>query len=200
MAGTSTSQALLSVAADAPATWTGNVNIKRQRAAGIWRHRPDRPIASGAQINLLRRASLCRGCRPRHGGQHRINRADGNAGLFELQSGAALTTSGGLTNSGALYVDNGGSGGSSLTVDGTLTNSNYVQVGNGYVAGTVTAQGLSNTGTIGIYGTSDDQALLSVVADAPPTWTGTVNIDGNGLLEFGGTSQIGTIASGARSP
>ena len=86
-----------------------------------------------------------------------------------------------------------------LTLDGTLTNTGYVQIGNGGLSApaSLTVQGLTNTGTIGISGDSTNQALLSVAADAPATWTGTVDISGNGLLEYTGTSQIGTIANGA---
>ena len=73
-----------------------------------------------------------------------------------------------------------------------------MQLGNGAVAGTISARDLSNTGYIAIYGGSTGQSLFSVAADAPATWTGTVNISGDGLLEFGGTGQIGSIASGAQ--
>jgi hypothetical protein len=117
---------------------------------------------------------------------------------FSIEDGGDLTTTVGLTNSGGLYVDNGGSGGSSLTIGGTLTNSNYVQIGNYNVATTVTAQGLSNTGTINIDGGSTNQAVLDIAAAAPATWTGTLNVSGDGLLEFAGTSGIGAIASGAQ--
>src|SRR5208282_1388707 len=109
-----------------------------------------------------------------------------NAGQLQLQDGAALTTNGDLTNSGNLYVNNGGSGGSSLSIGGTLTNSNYVLIGDSNVATTVTAEGLSNTGRIDIDGGSTNQALLDIAAAAPASWTGTVNVSGNGLLEFTG--------------
>ena len=122
-----------------------------------------------------------------------------NAGQLQLQDGATLTTTGGLSNSGGnLYVNNGGSGGSSLTIGGTLTNSNFVQVGNGSLATTVTAQGLSNTGRIDIDGGTGIQATLNIGAAAPSTWTGTLNVGGQGLLEFSGTSGISTIAGGAQ--
>ena len=46
-----------------------------------------------------------------------------NAGTLNLKGGAAIATTGALTNSGTLYVDiNDYTGGSSLTVGGTLTN------------------------------------------------------------------------------
>ena len=122
-----------------------------------------------------------------------------NVGTVLLQSGAAFSTGGDLTNSGSLYVNNAGSGGASLSVGGTLGNSNYVQIGNGSLATTVTAQNLSNTGRIDIDGGSTNQALLNVTgASAPSTWTGTLNIYGNGLLEFAGTGSIGSIAGGAQ--
>ena len=43
------------------------------------------------------------------------------------------------------------------------------------------------------------QALLNITAAAAPsTWTSEVNISGDGLLEFAGTGEINTIASGAQ--
>jgi hypothetical protein len=115
-----------------------------------------------------------------------------------LTNGGALTTTGGLNNGGGLYVNNGGTGGGSLTVGATLTNSNFMQVGNSGLATVVSAQGLSNTGRIDIDGGSTGQALLSIAAAAPATWTGTLNVSGNGLLEFGGTTGIGAIGSNAQ--
>jgi hypothetical protein len=117
----------------------------------------------------------------------------------QLQDGATLTTSGDLANSGYLLVNNGGSGGSSLTLGGTLSNSNNVQVGDGALATTVTAKGLSNTGTISIEGGSTNQAVLDITgASAPATWTGTLDLSGDALLEYSGAGGISTIASGAQ--
>ena len=118
-----------------------------------------------------------------------------------IVNGAVLTVSTNVGNSGTIYVDGpyGDSGGGSLTIDGTLTNSNFVQIGNGGGAtGTITAAGLDNTGTIDIAGngnTSPD--LMNIAAVAPATWVGTLNISGDGELEFA-SGEIATIASGAQ--
>ena len=72
-------------------------------------------------------------------------------GELELQDGAALTTTGALTNSNQLRVDDGGTGGSTLTVGGALTNSGYMQYGNYYMTAASTTKvngALTNTGTV----------------------------------------------------
>ena len=135
-----------------------------------------------------------------------------NSGAISLDgNGAAhgvLTLAGGLTNTGSVNVDNSfGSevGGSTATVGGALDNDNgSLSIGNaGLGASTnVTAGGLSNTGgSIGITGNTTlgttHQASLKVAAAAPATWTGTVSLSGDALLQFAGTSQIGAIGSGA---
>ena len=84
-------------------------------------------------------------------------------------------------------------------IGGTLSNSNFVQVGNNGPATTVTAGGLSNTGRIDVDGGNTNQAVLDVIsASAPSTWSGTVNVNNDGLLEFAGTGGISTIAAGAQ--
>ena len=125
-----------------------------------------------------------------------------DAGTFRLRRGASLTTTGDLTNTGSLQVDNlggQGDGGSSLTIGGTLTNSNNVQIGvtDMTSATTVTAQGLVNTGSIGIAGSATKQATLDIAAAAPTTWTGAAALSGDALLEFGGTDSVTDIASNA---
>jgi hypothetical protein len=94
-----------------------------------------------------------------------------------------------------------------VTVGGTLTNSAgaSLAIGNTLLGSstTVTAAGLSNSGTINIacnstLGTTHQVSLeVEVVAAAPATWTGAVNLSGDALLQFTGTSQIGAIGSGA---
>ena len=117
-----------------------------------------------------------------------------NSGTFYIYVDSTLTTSGNVTNSDELFVYGG------LTIGGTLTNSDVVAIGNGSQATTVTAQGLSNTaaGTIDIEGGSTNRALLNITgaAGAPTIWTGTLDISGDGVLEFN-NGTIGTIASGA---
>ena len=91
-----------------------------------------------------------------------------NAEQLQLQNGASLTTINGLDNSGdVMWTRLWRQRRQRLSIGGTLTNSNFVQIGNGGMASTVTAQGLSNTGTIDIHGGSTSQALLNIAAAAP---------------------------------
>ena len=141
----------------------------------------------------------------------------GNSGI----TAAATLTVTGLANSGTIYLTSGtaaavlkdtgafgntdfvgidafsGGGGSALTISGTLTNSSTFEVGNGNLikATTVTAAGLSNTGTIALTGGTATQAALDITASAPATWTGTAELTGDALLEFTGTTGITAIGT-----
>jgi hypothetical protein len=42
------------------------------------------------------------------------------------------------------------------------------------------------------------EAVLDITPSPPPTLTSELNISGDGLLEFAGSSGIGTIAGGAQ--
>ncbi len=92
----------------------------------------------------------------------------GVAGALAFDNGASLTTTGALTNTGTVALDNYvtgqisyGSilGGSSLSVGGALTNSGIIEIGGSTLlsADTLTTTGLTNSGTIDLYG----YALLS---------------------------------------
>ena len=191
--GGTTAQALMTIAAAAPADWTGTVNISNDGKLEFGGTSGIATIASGANINLYGSAAAI----ALNGGTNALGGLSVIAGALQLQDGAALSTSGGLTNSNHLEINNGGSGGSSLTVAGTLTNGGFIQIGDNSAATTVSAQGLSNTGGIDIDGGTTVQALLTIAAAAPSVWTGTANINNDGTLEFGGTSGIATIASNA---
>ena len=131
------------------------------------------------------------------------------AGGLDLDYGASVTTSGALSNSGGLTVDNSyGRGGSALTISGVLTNSGSLDIGNGALsaATTVTAKGLGNTGTINLTGnTSGAPVPVSATLDitsaagfgAASVLTGSVNLSGNAnghaLLEFA-SGEITKIA------
>ena len=121
--------------------------------------------------------------------------SDSGAALSISDPGQVESVTGDFSNSGAIYVDNtyGDAGGSTLTIGGTLTSSGYLQIGGYSASGTVNAQGLANTGTIDIINAS---TLDVTVGTAPSTWTGVLN--DSGLLEYSGTSQIASIASGAQ--
>ena len=100
-----------------------------------------------------------------------------------------------------MYVDNGyqATGGSTLTVGGTLTNSGYAfDIGNTAItkATTVTAAGLSNTGTIDLTGGASTKTTLDITGAAPATLGGTYDLSGDALLEYksGGITAIGSGA------
>jgi hypothetical protein len=132
--------------------------------------------------------------------------------FFLLQNGATLTTTGNLSlTAGTIELDGpyaGGSGGTSLTIGGNLTNSSTngygLYIGNTGItsADTVTVEGtggLSNTGTINIYGSATATAKLVVANTA--TSSGTIYIGASGDLTAtavditGGSLQgVGTVA------
>ena len=196
--GGSTNQALLNIAAAAPWTWTGTLNVSGNGLLQFGGTSGIGAIANGAQINLSGTEAFIAAAGVGTTSNTALTGLTSNAGQFQLLSGAAVTTTGGLSNSGSLLLNNGGSGGSSLAIGGTLANSNFMQVGNNNLASTATALGLNNTGRIDVDGGSTNQALLSIAAAAPSIWTGALNVSGDGLLEFGGTSGISAIASGAQ--
>ena len=194
-----TSPDLMNITAAAPSTWMGTLNIngdgELEFASG-----EITAIAAGAQINLSGPQAWVADAGAVTGNTA-LTGLTSIAGQLQLVNGASLTVSSGLNNSGSIYLDGpyGDSGGGSLTVDGTLTNSNLIQIGNnGGAVGTITAAGLDNTGTIDIAGngnTSPD--LMNITAAAPSTWMGTLNINGDGELEFA-SGEIATIAAGAQ--
>jgi hypothetical protein len=123
-------------------------------------------------------------------------------GQLHFQYGASMTTTGALTNSGFLGVDDGGTGGGSLTLGGSLTDSNYLQIGNGGTtsSSTVKVTGTMNNagGTVYVYGGSGTggNSLLNITGAAPATLTGSYNIQasaGSAAVEFGsgGITNIG---------
>src|SRR5579863_8319428 len=196
--GGSAAQAVLDIAAAAPSTWSGTLNVSGMGLLEFGGTAGIATIASGAQINLSGPQAFVAAAGLGTTSDTALTGLATNAGQLQLQGGASLTTTGGLSNSGGVYVNNGGTGGSSLTIGGTLSNSNFVEVGQGSLATTLTAQGLSNTGRIDIDGGSAAQAVLDIAAAAPSTWSGTLNISGMGLFEFGGTAGITAIASNAQ--
>jgi hypothetical protein len=104
--------------------------------------------------------------------------------------GVSLTTSVGLTIGGTVDVDpDGGDGGSNLGIGGTLTNNGTLNIGNSALSGAtiVITNGFTNNGTITLTGGDGNQAELFVNA-ANATNTGSVTIDGGGLLLADGAS------------
>jgi len=122
-----------------------------------------------------------------------------NSGTFELISGTAAATlkvTGAFGSTDFVEVDTSGAGGSKLTIGGTLTNGGTFEVGNPGLskATTVTAAGLSSTGTIYLSGGTSTPATLDITAAAPATLTANFNLSGDSLLEFasGGITAIGS--------
>ena len=129
-------------------------------------------------------------------------------GLY-LYNGASETTSGALTNTGTIsldqYTDDGGAslivGGAALTNDGTIsvgpTNDTLT------AASTIDAASIVNfigttRGTINLFGSSTAEATLDLASaagfGAASTLIGNVNLSGGSLLEFA-SGQITTIAA-----
>jgi hypothetical protein len=132
----------------------------------------------------------------------------GGTGELYLRNGASLSTSGALTNSGYLEVDDGGPGGGILSIGGNLTNSagGGVYVGNSGItsASKLTVSGtLSNNGSyVDVTGgaTKAATALLDVTGAAPSALTGTYALGGgvgSSAVEFGSGSvtAIGTTGN-----
>jgi hypothetical protein len=124
-----------------------------------------------------------------------------NTGTLALNNYATVSIDGGFVNSGTLDVDSfndgvGGfdTGGSSLAIGAKLNNSGAVNIGNFGLSEptTVTASGLSNTGTINLLSTGSALVTLDITGAAPAT-LGDINIQGDVLLEFG-SGAVGGIA------
>ena len=120
-----------------------------------------------------------------------------NAGLFDLEQGAALSLPGDFANSGRLYVDAFSyyyGGGSSFSIGGTLTNTGYIQIGGNYQSAStiVSMSGLANGGTINIYGnfTTGTQTSLNIAGTA--TDSGSISLFGSAVLSAGSL----TVTSG----
>ncbi len=192
LTGDPTGQAELLVAGAAPATLNGTVdltgNALLQFGSGAIT-----AIGSGAHLSLDgAQALVAISGTP---GNSALSTLGSNAGTFALADGAAVSTTGGFSNRGTTEIDNSGTGGSSLAIGGTLNNRGSVFIGNGgmVAAATVTAASLVNTGLIDLIG-GTGQAELLVAGAAPGTLTGTVELSGNALLQFG-SGAITAIAS-----
>ena len=161
-------------------------------------------IASDAQLSLSGTQAFIADSSDTSGNSA-LTGLSSNAGTLFLLDGAAIATTGALTNSGALYVDtNDYAGGSSLMVDSTLTNSGTLQIGNSYLTSPtmVTVAGLDNTGSIYLYGGSDEQAALMIGGAAgygtSGILSGDVSLQGDTLIEFGSGGEITGIAGDAQ--
>jgi hypothetical protein len=137
-----------------------------------------------------------------------------NAGQLMLNNGATVTTNPGtnpgtnLSNSNFVALDFfGNQGGSNLTVGGTLTNtsSGTVQVGTSggslSATSTLSAAGLSNSGTVDLFGnTSNSANQANLTVNGAASNAGTINIRtagnlsvtsvGNAYAQTAGTTNI----------
>ena len=131
------------------------------------------------------------------------------AGSLDFNDGA-LTVTGGLANTGTIFLDQYyQQGGSDLTVGGAIVNSNTIQIGSNNYSLTandeIKAASVDNTGgTINIYGSATNTAELDItgVASFSPTagvLAGSVNVNGYGSIVskvvFEGGGEITTIAA-----
>ena len=132
----------------------------------------------------------------------------GAGATFDLENGAAVSTTGALTNDGTvLSIDRLSGGGSSLTVAGALTNSGDLGIGvliNTHLSGSdkVAAASLDNMGSIDLGGSRAGQALLDVTAGNAGFGTagvlsGNVDLSGDSAIEFAG-GQITSLAANAQ--
>ncbi len=204
-----TERAVLDVLSAAPTTWTGSIALYGQSllefsSGSIGAIADDAEIYLGSADGYISDA----------GGadDSAISGLTSNAGDFELQDGASVALSGGLTNTGTVYLDTNTdygldpNGGSTLNITGALTNDDKLVVGNsGMTANAlVTAASLVNTGSISLVGnvTKGIEATLDIAAAAPTTLTGFYDLGGrdshggDSLLEFG-SGKILSIAANA---
>ena len=209
--GGNTQQAVLDIA-NAPSNWTGTVTLSGQ-ALLEFGSGEIASIAQGAEIYLATPDGYIADAGSTASNSALIGLTS-NAGDFEVQYGAAVSTSGNFTNAGSVNVDtqtdygNNPSGGSSLAIAGALINSGTLGVGGAFLfsgglltaTSTVSAATLDNTGTINLLGNSSigntKQAALDISGAAPSAWMGTVTLNGQALLEFG-SGEITSIVQGA---
>jgi hypothetical protein len=122
---------------------------------------------------------------------------------LSFESAGTNTVATFLDDTGHLYVDHGaGEGGTILNIGGALTNSGRLRVGSATLSASdeVTAASLDNTGSIYVYGSSVNQALLDVSGAAgfgtAGVLSGYVRLYGDSAIEFG-SGEITSLAAGA---
>ena len=207
-----TKAAQIIVATAAPTVWTGALSMANQ-ALLEFGSGSIQDVAAGAEIYLATSDGYI-------ANQSSLSTNSALTGLaqihgdFEEQYGAAVTVNNGLTVYGSLNLDTQSNygdtpaGGSSIKIGGALVNDGYVDIGNGFFGAllltsttTITAGSLQNNGTINLSGNnsttgSTKQADLIVTSAAPSQLTGTINLNGEALLEFA-SGSFSSIAAGA---
>ena len=113
LSGGASTRATLDITAAAPATWTGSANLSGDAllefASGMITS-----IGSGGEISRSGTKTLV-AVSTTLTSNSALNGITSNAGTFVFSNGAGLNTPG-LTNTGALYIDETGAGGSTLGV------------------------------------------------------------------------------------
>ena len=191
LTGSAAIKATLDIAAAAPATWTG---IAILSGDALLEFASGRITAIGSDADLtLNGAGALAALSTALTTDSALTGLANNNGTLDLENGASLTTTTGLTNTGSVAVDYFGStGGSSLTIGGTLTNQGSLYVGNSAIAKatTVTAAALSNAGTVDL---ASGTAAATLKVTGAFGNTDLVEVDsgyqetGGSILTIGGT-------------
>jgi hypothetical protein len=127
------------------------------------------------------------------------------AGALYMYDDVSITTTGGLLDTNAIYLDYpSGTGGSTLTTGGAISNSGTLSIGNTSLSPStkVTTTALNNSGYIELYGAGSNQALLDVTGGVAGfgvggVLTGYVSLTGNTAIEFA-SGNINAIATSAQ--
>ena len=198
LTGSASKEAILDITTAAPATWTGTANLFGNALL---------EFASGGITSIASGGKLVVGAADAYvadagttGSDSALTGLDSVAGTFELDYGAAVSLSGGLTVTGTLNLDtnNENDENSSLAVAGDLTNSGTINIADssGLQGGeSVTIAGaLDNTGTIDI---DDDTASATVVTAATLSANGgSINLVGDHYGHGSGAAEL-IVTSGA---
>ncbi len=213
----STNQAQLIVAGAAPGTWTGTLNMTGASLVAFGSGQIT-GIAQGAEIDI----NSFNGYIADSGALTSNSALAGlasNAGVFELQDGATAALTGGLTNSGTLTINGGGTA-TTFSAAGLTNQSggNFTATGNGTADAILTLSGvLTNMGTVTLnsgamasVGSINDASTLSVAGGADfsvngaSTESGTLDLGGDldlaGGLEVTGTGTLAMQGGMAFTP
>ena len=209
LTGSSANQALLDVTAGsagfgAAGTLSGYVRLVGDSAIEF-ASGPITSLAKGAHLGLNGTDAFIEDSTKLGSNSALMGLASIGAGaLFALHDQVAVSTTGALANDGNVYLDRvGGNGGSRLTLAGALSNSGTLVIGNARLSASdkVTAASLDNTGSIDLFGSSTNQALLDVTGSAgfgaAGVLSGGVSVAGDSAIEFM-SGQITNLAASAQ--
>ena len=190
LTGAASVQATLDITGPAPSIFTGNNKLTGdallEYAGGAINE-----IAIGEETSLDGpKARVALASAP--GSNSALTALSTNDGTFNLENGAVVTTTVGLTNANgaAIDVDSiSGTGGSRLTIGGTLTNFGTITIGNINLSAPTIVEvlELADSAAIDLIGGVSVQAKLDVVAPPPATILGgtLIELENDALLEYG---------------